>query len=171
MRLVITGGTATGKTTVAQMLSNQLELKQLTTHTTRDIRPGEPSSAYKWHKGEVPTDAFLLTEFRNNKYFTTYSDFAQADIAVLTRDAIPEVREVAPLAVVVRLYFQDVDKKIDRIYGRDPNIDRALLTHHILEYEGPDPCCDISICIDELTPDQLYEHLSYYLKENKYVQG
>ena len=169
MRLVITGGTATGKTTVAKMLANNLGLTQLTTHTTRKQRLSESANAYKWHTGDVPDDAFLLTEFRGNKYFTTRSDFAQADIAVLTRDAIPEVREVAPLAVVVRLYFQDVDKKIDRIYGLDPNIDRALLTHHILEYEGPDPCCDISICIDELTPDQLYEHLSYYLKEKVYA--
>lgn len=161
-RIVLIGGTATGKTTLANLLEERTGKKKLITYTTRKRRDGEDESNYKWFNLEetpLPNDRFLYTNFRGEHYFTTHIDFIECGVAVLTYDAIPQIIRHYPDTIFVNLYFENKEIKRRRILSREIGIQKETLEKYMNEPEVPQAGCNVSICIDDKSIEEVYNIL------------
>ncbi len=161
-RIVLIGGTATGKTTLANLLEERTGKKKLVTYTTRKRRDGEDENNYTWinlDETPLPNDRFLYAQFRGEHYFTTHIDFIECGVAVLTYDAIPQIIRHYPDTIFVNLYFENKEIKRQRILKREPNITKDALEKYMNELEVPKAGCTVSICVDDLSVEEAYNIL------------
>lgn len=161
-RIVLIGGTATGKTTLANLLEERTGKRKLVTYTTRKRRDGEDEKNYKWFNLDetpLPNDRFLYTNFRGEHYFTTHIDFIECGVAVLTYDAIPQIIRHYPDTIFVNLYFENKEIKRQRILRREPNVPKAILEKYMNELEVPKAGCNVSICVDDKSIEEVYNIL------------
>ena len=164
-KLIIVGNSATGKTEVVKLLGSKDSMKQLITHTTRKKRSGESASAYKWvTKGSLlPNGIFLHTIFRGEHYYTTLEDFEEADVAIVTYDAIPYIRDRFPNSVIVKLQLTDMSIKRERLLSGKRDMTEESLFNYMNEKDSPNELFDKVIKVDTITLEELREELKLLL--------
>ncbi len=164
-KLIIVGNSATGKTEVAKLLGSKDSMKQLITHTTRKQRLDESASAYKWvTKGDpLPNGIFLHTIFRGEHYYTTLEDFEEADVAIVTYDAIPYIRDRFPNSVIVKLQLTDMSIKRERLLSGKRDMTEESLFNYMNEKDSPNEPFDKVIKVDTITLEELREELKLLL--------
>lgn len=111
----IIGRTASGKTSIAKEVANELNLSVLKSYTTRPLRPGEDESTsdhYFISEEEFPAykeQIVAYTEINDYKYFTTKQHLLQADIYVIDPDGYyylsQKIKELSMKVVLVPVYI------------------------------------------------------------------
>lgn len=161
--LIIVGESATGKTTVAEMLVNRIGGNKLITHTTRGKRKGEPDNAYIWSNKEdgFPPDNFLPTTFKGNLYYTTVEEFESSTVAIVTEDAMDEIIAKYPDTLAIRLYYNNRALKQERLFKRQPDVCSERLGRFLRDFTvANDRVYTLELCIDNLTVDVVYNIVS-----------
>lgn len=92
--IVLCGPSASGKTTIANLLSERLGLRRAITTTTRDRRQGEDPSSYHWvTPGGFPYNKVLEYDIYNgHKYGLTREECNISDIVIVTPPGVKAMR-------------------------------------------------------------------------------
>jgi len=128
MRIILTGKSGVGKSTLQQYIHQKMNVSKLILTTTRPPRPSEENMLDYVFVSKHDFDTCLKqgvfsvhTDFKNNSYGFKAQDFLANCVAVLDAKMVEQARHLFPDALVFKLDLPEVHR-IGRLLKRGTEI-------------------------------------------------
>jgi guanylate kinase len=165
--IVITGKTATGKTTLVNILGNR-GIKKTVTDTTRSPRTGEQNGVDYNFLSEIEFDENLLkgiyaettsyqtVDGNTVKYGSRRAAYDEQGVIILNPDGVRTLRKnnVPFFCVCLDATYDTIRNRIKK-RGDDPAAFEKRLEQDEVDFLGIDLLCDFTIHTDDLTPEEI----------------